>query len=171
MVALGGGGLKGAVFVPTLPFFSPSIVGERYATMATNGGYDYPVRDAGYFQANFAYGPVKLADYTYLSIHRTLPIGKELVQKFYATPAWKNYFEGCSAGGHEAMMLSQRFPNDFDGIVARAPAGNFIGLFLQFNRVSKALRSPGGALNPAKQSLLARAVLANLTVSHIQSRR
>lgn len=160
MVALGGGGLKGAVFVPTLPFFSPSIIGERYATMATNGGYDYPVRDAGYFQANFAYDPVKLADYTYLSIHRTLPFGKELVQRFYKAAASKNYFEGCSAGGHEAMMLSQRFPDDFDGIVARAPAGNFMGLFMQFNRVSKALRSPGGALGPAKQALLAKAVLA-----------
>ena len=160
MVALGGGGLKGEVFVPTRPYFSRSIIGERYATMATNGGYDYPVRDAGYFQANFAYDPVKLADYTYLSIHRTLPFGKELVQRFYKTAASRNYFEGCSAGGHEAMMLSQRFPQDFDGIVARAPAGNFMGLFMQFNRVSKALRSPGGALAPAKQALLARAVLA-----------
>ena len=159
MVALGGGGLKGAVFVPTLPFFSPSIVGERYATMATNGGYDYPTRDAGYFQANFAYDPVKLADYTSLSIHRTLPFGKEVVQKFYGAQASKNYFEGCSAGGHEAMMLSQRFPNDFDGIVARAPAGNFMGLFMQFNRISKALRSPGGVLNPAKRALLAKAVM------------
>ena len=160
MVTLGGGGLKGAVFEPTRPFFSPSIIGERYATMATNGGYDYPVRDAGYFQANFAYDPVKLADYTYLSIHRTLPFGKELVERFYSEAANKNYFEGCSAGGHEAMMLSQRFPGDFDGIVARAPAGNFMGLFLQFNRVSKAVRSPGGALGPAKQALLAKAVLA-----------
>ena len=160
MVALGGGGLKGEVFVPTRPYFSPSIIAERYATMATNGGYDYAVRDAGYFQANFAYDPVKLADYTYLSIHRSLPFGKELVQRYYKTAASRNYFEGCSAGGHEAMMLSQRFPGDFDGIVARAPAGNFMGLFMQFNRVSRAVRSPGGALTLPKQALLAKAVLA-----------
>lgn len=159
MVALGGGGLKGEAFPPTRPFFSPSIISERYATMATNGGYDYPVRDAGYFQANFAYDPVKFADYTYLSIHRSLPFGKELVSRFYGAPAKKHYFEGCSAGGHEAMMLSQRFPADFDGIVARAPAGNFMGLFLQFNRFAKAQRAPGGALNEAKQTLLANAVL------------
>ncbi len=67
MVALGGGGFKGEAFPPNRPFFSPSIIGERYATIATNGGYDYPTRDAGYFQANFAYDPVKFADYTYLS--------------------------------------------------------------------------------------------------------
>lgn len=161
MVALGGGGYKGEPFPPTRPYFSPSIVAERYATMATNGGYDAPgARDAKYFRAEFAYDPVKLADYTYLSIHRTLPFGKELVQAFYGAAAKKNYFEGCSAGGGEAMMLSQRFPGDFDGIVARAPAGNFMGLFLQFNRISKAVLAPGGALNPAKQKLLADAVLA-----------
>ena len=159
-VALGGGGFKGEVFQPTRPNYSASVVSERYATMATNGGYDYAGRDAGYFQANFAYDPVKLADYAHLSIHRTQGFAKELVQRFYGRPASRHYFEGCSAGGHEAMMLSQRYPGDFDGIVARAPAGNFMGLFLQFNNVSRALRSPGGALNAAKQGALARAVLA-----------
>lgn len=159
MVTLGGGGLKGDPFPPTRLFFSKSIITERYATIATNGGYDYPTRDAGYFRAEFASDPVKFADYTNLSIHRSYPLGKELVQAFYGTAPRKNYFEGCSAGGHEAMMLSQRWPGDFDGIVARAPAGNFMGLFMQFNRVSKAQRAPGGALNEAKQNLLAKAVL------------
>src|SRR5882757_4893423 len=73
-------------------------------------------------QANFAFDPVKLADFTYLSEHRALPFGKELIRKFYGTAPGKSYFEGCSSGGHDAMMLSQRWPNDFDGIVARGPA-------------------------------------------------
>lgn len=159
-VALGGGGFKGEVFNANRPNYSRSVVTDRFATMATNGGYDYPGRDAGYFQANFAYDPVKLADYTYLSIHRTTPFAKELVTHYYGRPASRHYFEGCSAGGHEAMMLSQRFPGDFDGIVGRAPAGNFVGLFLQFNNVAKAQRATGGSLNEAKQTLLAKAVLA-----------
>jgi feruloyl esterase len=62
-------------------------------------------------------------------------------------------------GGHEAMIESQRFPNDFDGIVARAPAGNIM-VFVQFNRLAKAVRTPGGTLDAAKQTLLANAVLA-----------
>jgi len=157
---LGGGGFRGALFEPDRPFFSASVRGDRYATMVTNGGYDYPVRDAGYFQANFAFDPVKLADFTYLSEHRALPFGKELIRKFYGTAPGKSYFEGCSSGGHDAMMLSQRWPNDFDGIVARAPAGNFIGLHMQFNRIAKSVRTPAGMLNPAKQTLLAKAVLA-----------
>jgi feruloyl esterase len=159
MVALGGGGFKGEPFPPHRPYFSPSIIQERYATMATNGGYDYPTRDAGYFKAEFAYDPVKYDDYTHLSIHRSLPIGKALVTHYYGQPAKRHYFEGCSAGGHEGMMLSQRFPSDFDGIVARAPAGNFMGLFLQFNQHARAMHAPGGALNESKRSLLAQAVL------------
>lgn len=159
LVFLGGGGFRGAMFPPDRPFFSASVRSERYATMATNGGYDYPQRDAGYFKAEFAWDPVKLADFTYLSEHRSLPFGKEVIKRFYgATPA-KSYFEGCSSGGHDAMMLSQRWPNDFDGIVARAPAGNFVGLHLQFNRLSRLVRNPAGMLNPAKQTLLADAVL------------
>jgi hypothetical protein len=157
---LGGGGFRGALFDPERPFFSASVRADRYATMVTNGGYDYPTRDAGYFQANFAYDPVKLADFTYLSEHRALPFGKELIRKFYGAAPSRSYFEGCSSGGHDAMMLSQRWPNDFDGIVARAPAGNFIGLHMQFNRIAKAVRNPAGMLNPAKQTLLAKAVLA-----------
>ena len=82
MVTLGGGGFKGAPFPPTRLFFSKSIITERYATMATNGGYDYPTRDAGYYRAQFAWDPVKFADYTNLSIHRSYPLGKELVQAF-----------------------------------------------------------------------------------------
>jgi pimeloyl-ACP methyl ester carboxylesterase len=165
LVFLGGGGFRGALFDPERPFFSASIRSERYATMVTNGGYDYPsaepgARDATYFKAEFAYDAVKLADFTYLSEHRTLPLGKELIRRFYGSAPSKSYFEGCSSGGHDAMMLSQRWPDDFDGIVARAPAGNFIGLHMQFNRIAKAVRNPAGMLNPAKQKLLADAVLA-----------
>ncbi|MES2259760.1 MAG: tannase/feruloyl esterase family alpha/beta hydrolase [Pseudomonadota bacterium] len=159
MVYLGGGGFDGAI-ATQIPSSSESITTERYATVGTNGGYTYPGPvNAGWFQASFASDAVKLADFTYASEHRSLPLAKEIIQKFYGQLPSKSYFEGCSMGGHDALMESQRYPNDFDGIVARAPAGNIMGLFLQFNRIAKLVQTPGGNFSSAKQTLLAKAVL------------
>jgi pimeloyl-ACP methyl ester carboxylesterase len=157
---LGGGGFDGNISHPAQPYHSASIRTERYATMATNGGYDAPASLLDYFKAGFAADPVKLDDFTHLSEHRSLPVGKELIRFFYAQDVQRAYFEGCSMGGHDAMIQAQRFPDDFDGIVARAPAGNIMGLFMQFNRIAKQVRNPAGQLNTAKQTLLANAVLA-----------
>jgi pimeloyl-ACP methyl ester carboxylesterase len=156
---LGGGGFDGNIAQPTLPYYSGSILSERYATMATNGGHEAPPNLLEYFKAEFAYDPVQLVDFTNQSEHRSLPIGKELIRFFYAQDVQRAYFEGCSMGGHDAMIQAQRFPEDFDGIVARAPAGNIMGLFIQFNRIAKQVRNPAGQLNTAKQTLLANSVL------------
>jgi hypothetical protein len=157
---LGGGGFDGRISTATAAYHSASILSERYATMATNGGHEAPAALGDYFKAEFAYDPVQLADFTYQSEHRALPLGKEVIQKFYGSGPTRSYFEGCSMGGHDAMMQAQRYPQDFDGIVARAPAGNIMGLFIQFNRIAKHVRNPAGQLSAAKQTLLANAVLA-----------
>jgi feruloyl esterase len=157
---LGGGGFDGNIASATAPYHSASILGERYATMATNGGHDAPASIVDFFKAEFAYDPVQLADFTFQSEHRALPVGKELIATYYGNAPERSYFEGCSMGGHDAMMQAQRYPQDFDGIVARAPAGNIMGLFMQFNRIAKHTRVPADTLNAAKQTLLANAVLA-----------
>lgn len=157
---LGGGGFDGNIPTATAAYHSPSILAERYATLGTNGGHDAPAALTDYFKAMFAYDPVQLADFTFQSEHRALPVGKELIAAFYDKPAQRAYFEGCSMGGHDAMMQAQRFPQDFDGIVARAPAGNIMGLFMQFNRIATQVRTAGASLGPAKRTLLANAVLA-----------
>jgi pimeloyl-ACP methyl ester carboxylesterase len=157
MVYLGGGGFDG--MINNLQF-SDSVSTERYATVSTNGGYTYPSnRDATYFEASFAYDPLKLADFTYASEHHSLPAAKDVLAKFYGSGPSRSYYEGCSMGGHDAMMESQRYPDDFDGIVARAPAGNIMGLFVQFNRIAKLAQAPGLNFNAAKQQLLANEVL------------
>jgi hypothetical protein len=157
---LGGGGFDGQMPTATAAQFSDSILTERYATLGTNGGYDRPAGLLDYFKAEFASDPQKLADFTHQSEHRTLPHGKELIRTFYGTAPSRSYFEGCSMGGHDAMIQAQRFPQDFDGIVARAPAGNIMGLFMQFNRISRQVKVPANTLDAAKQTLLADAVLA-----------
>lgn len=154
---LGGGGFDG--HVPKAGI-SESIVSERYATLATNGGYDAPPAFSDYLKTEFAYDAVKLADFTHQSEHRSLPLGKELIKAFYGSAPTKSYFEGCSMGGHDAMMQAQRYPLDFDGIVARAPVGNMMGVAMEFNRIAKRVRVAASTLNAQKQTLLANAVLA-----------
>ena len=148
------------LLTPPIELLSPSILSRRYATLTTNGGHDADRKSRDYFNADFAYDKTKLADFTYRSEHRALPVGREIISAFYAAAPRRSYYEGCSMGGHDALLLSQRYPGDFDGIVARAPAGNILGLFAQFNRISNALAVPGGTLTPAKRKLLSDAVRA-----------
>lgn len=158
---LGGGAFDGMLVSVAQPYFSESIIAERYATATTNGGYDFPGPfSLDYFKASFAYDATKLADYTFRSEHRALPFAKALVAAYYGAAPERSYFEGCSMGGHDGMIQAQRFPADFDGIVARAPAGNVIGLMLQFHRIAQHTRVPEAVLDAAGQALLAKAVLA-----------
>jgi feruloyl esterase len=159
---LGGGGFDGQFPSATDLQFSPSILSEHYATIGTNGGYDFrggAGSSLDYFNAAFALNPAQLADFTHQSEHRSLPPGKTLISTFFGSGPERSYFEGCSMGGHDALIQAQRYPEDFDGIVARAPAGNIMGLFMQFNRIATRVSTPANSLNAAKQTLLANETL------------
>lgn len=75
---------------------------------------------------SFGDDPQARIDFAYRGVHLTAVLGKELVRQFYGVPAKYNYFSGCSDGGREALMEAQRYPNDFNGISAGAPAMNFV---------------------------------------------
>lgn len=148
-VYVGGGGFNGA-----LPAANGAYLASGFAQISSTGGND--VANTG----NFALDPLALNDYSYLSVHRTLYVGREIVKSFYAKPAAKSYFYGCSNGGREGLIAAQRWPDDFDGIVAAAPAIHLQSLFLGFTRNNKLIRSEGGNLMPAKLSTLNKAILA-----------
>lgn len=105
--------------------FAPHRVAEGYAVANSNLGHDSGVEPGASFGFNNRQAEI---DFGYRAVHLTTAAGKRLVTEYYSEPAAYAYFEGCSQGGRQGMMSAQRFPRDFDGIVAGAPAFNYQGL-------------------------------------------
>jgi feruloyl esterase len=102
-----------------------------YAAMATGlrRGYAVASTDTGHTGDDLKFGqghPEKVIDYAYRSIHLMTGAAKLIVRNAQGRFAERAYFVGCSAGGHQALQEAQRYPDDYDGIVAGAPANNRI---------------------------------------------
>lgn len=91
------------------------------------GGFAISSTDMGHQgnSAEFGRDPQKRADFAYRSVHLTALASKKLIKAFYGRAPSYSYFNGCSDGGREALIEAQRFPDDFDGILAGAAAMNF----------------------------------------------
>ncbi len=110
----------------------------------------------------FAVGhPEKVVDFGHRAVHLTAVHAKALVAAFYGKAASRSYFVGCSDGGREALMEAQRYPADFDGIIAGAPANNWTRLLTSGVWNWTALNeTPGSAIPVAKLGLIQRAAAA-----------
>jgi len=98
--------------------------------------YAIVVTDMGNRNNNWAFVYNNLdamADFGYRSTHVTAVAAKEIIAAFYGKPAARNYFWGCSTGGRQAMVEAQRFPKDFEGIIAGAPVWHQTGNQLYFS--------------------------------------
>lgn len=100
-------------------------VAEGYAVTNSNMGHDNAVEPGASFGFNNRQAEI---DFGYRAVHLTVMAGKALVNEYYGRGPNYSYFEGCSTGGRQGFMEAQRFPTDFDGIVAGAPAFNYQGL-------------------------------------------
>ncbi len=131
LVMGGGGG-----FVGSVQNAARDSVNRNYATVGTDTGHE---SQPGYL-ASWARDNVEAQlDFGYLAVHRTSEVSKALLRAYYrADPAY-SYFIGCSRGGGQAMMETQRYPNDFDGVVAGAPAFNWTGFAATSVAIAKAL--------------------------------
>jgi feruloyl esterase len=118
---LGCGGLCGMVVIRP----------ERASgcTPVTSGAVVLATTDMGHSGASmggeFGDDPQARVDFAWRGVHLTALAAKALIARYYGQPARYSYFSGCSDGGREALMEAQRFPGDFDGIAAGAPAMNF----------------------------------------------
>jgi len=128
-----------------------------YAAAATDDGHQ-----ASGIDASWAVGhPEKVVDFGYRSLKETTDVAKDIIMALKSSSARRSYFMGCSDGGREALMEAQRYPRDFDGIVAGSPANYWTHLFTGFVWDQKALTATSsGDFSPADLTVISNAMLA-----------
>jgi feruloyl esterase len=147
---VGNGGWNGSIQYPALA----AAVRRGYAASSTDTGH------AG-DSAKFALGhPEKLIDFGYRAVHETAVQSKAIVSAAYNAAPRLSYFVGCSGGGRQAFMEAQRYPQDFDGIVAGAPGYNRVDQSFQLIAASQATHRDAASFIPReKLAVLHRAAL------------
>jgi len=115
----GGGGFVGSVVNVAASLYG--AIQSGYATVGTDTGHQAHSLDASWALNNME----RIVNFGNQAVHRTVVTAKALIKAYYQREIERNYFIGCSRGGGQALMEAQRYPEDFDGIVAGAPAYNW----------------------------------------------
>lgn len=113
-LAVGNGGLAGSISYAAMA----GPLGQGYATSSTDTGHSGSTNDGSWALGHYE----RIVDFADRAIHVMAEADKAILDAFYGSQPKYSYFTGCSQGGHEAMIEAQRYPADFDGIVAGDPA-------------------------------------------------
>jgi len=133
--AVGNGAFSGAIATGAMK----TALERGYATASTDTGHTGNT-------ASFALGhPEKVVDFGWRAAHEMTMAAKRIITAHYERAPRYSYWNGCSAGGRQAMQEAQRFPGDFDGIVAGAPGLDWTGRATQAVRVAKVLEASEAA--------------------------
>lgn len=127
-----------------------------YASASTDTGHQGVATDARWALNN----PAKEIDYGHRGTHVTAVAAKALTQSYYGSAPRHAYFNGCSNGGRQALMEAQRYPEDFDGIIAGDPSFGTLGSLRRTFVYQAMLASPERAIPSSKLILLSKAALA-----------
>ncbi|WP_250454127.1 tannase/feruloyl esterase family alpha/beta hydrolase [Caballeronia sp. ATUFL_M2_KS44] len=158
MVMLGGGGYDGTVpvvtgNVPAGPTAQPAPLARGYAVFGSDSGHQ--AGTLGSRDGSFGVNDEAVANFSSDALKKTRDTALYLLSKRYAvSKPQRAYFAGGSSGGREALAVAQRWPQDWDGIIALYPAWNAATLDLQFGRITRALAQPGAYLSQAKRKAL-----------------
>jgi len=149
--AVGNGGWTGSVPYPAM---ANAVLGG-YATAGTDTGH---VGNT----AAFALGhPEKVIDFGYRAVHEMTVKAKSIIDAFYGSAPTLSIWNGCSQGGRQGVAEAVRYPADFDGIIAGAPAVNFINMHAGRVAMNRSVNAtPAGAIPASKYPLIHQAVLA-----------
>lgn len=149
--AQGNGGFAGAIDFEEMGI----SVMQGYATAGTDTGHAGNPLDASWALNH----PEKIADFGYRAIHEMTLAAKATIQTYYSSAPRYSYFAACSNGGRQALMEAQRFPQDYDGIIAGAPAYFWTHLLTDAIWNAQALASePGSYIPSSKLPAIAKAV-------------
>jgi hypothetical protein len=149
----GNGGFAGEIDYQSMGV----AAGQGYATAGTDTGHS-----ASGLDARWALGhPEKVIDFGYRGIHEMTRVAKAAINAFYGKSPVRSYFAGCSNGGRQALMEAQRFPEDYDGILAGAPANFWTHLLTSALWDAQATTLDGSSYIPSsKLPAIARSVNA-----------
>jgi len=150
---LANGGFAGAINYLEL---GASLQHGYVATGTDTGHTGSPI------EAAWALGhPEKIIDFGYRGIHEMTRVAKLVIPQLYGSAPKRSYFAGCSDGGREALMEAQRYPEDYDGILAGAPANYWTGLLsLAVVDTQAVTATPASFIPPAKVATIGKAVNA-----------
>ncbi len=147
---VGNGGWAGIISFPQMA----AALREGYATASTDTGHS---GGNGMFALDH---PEKIVDFGWRAVHETVLKSKLLIDAYYGQNPKYSYWNGCSTGGRQALVEVTKFPDDFDGVVAGAPANPHIHLHAAgVERSIELMHNPEGALSQAKVETLHKAVL------------
>ncbi len=154
----GNGGFSGSVYHVALQ--AGVVRGDAVAN--SDQGHEAADPATGVADASFIVGhPESFIDFGYRATHLMTVVGKAITAAYYGTAPQHAYFNGCSSGGRQALKEAQRFPDDYDGIIAGDPANDWVNLnFDQVFEVQVNEADPAGTIPPEKYPLINQAVLS-----------
>jgi len=151
----GNGGLAGQAVDGPLGGDRAAALTHGFVIAQTNTGHDAQQEPGGTFILS---NPQKAIDYAYRAVHVTAEAAKAIANTYYGSPVTFAYWSSCSNGGRQGLIEAQRFPDDFDGIVANAPWADQTGFTIGAMWNQKAMTD--APVSPAKLTLLAERVVA-----------
>ncbi len=147
--AVGNGGWNGTIGYPAMM----TALRAGYATSSTDTGHV-----GG--SAEFALGhPEKVIDFGYRAVHEMTVKSKGIIAAYYDNPLKYAYWNGCSAGGRQAMKEAQKFPADFNGIIAGSPGLDWSSRSAGSMRIAQVTRDEAARVTAGKAQLIHKAVL------------
>lgn len=124
-----------------------NILRSGAVAVATDTGHQSDDKLLGDLQFGIN-NPDAIGDWGHRAVHESIDAGKRLIKAYYGRAASHAYFSGCSTGGHQALMEAQRYPTDFDGIIAGDPGNNRTNLNLAFMWLFLQNHEPGDNKSP-----------------------